>query len=121
MTDDKASPDAIAALDGEKKSGAPNNAFVMKLRKPVMAHGDEVSELTFREPTAADIEICGSPVTYNAVAEEGQKRTQLDHKAMFAMMSRLATVPPSTIRQMNSIDWEYAANVLAYRFFTFEN
>ena len=26
------------------------------------------------------------------------------------MMSRLAAVPPSTIRQMSAMQWEYAAN-----------
>ena len=36
------------------------------------------------------------------------------------MMSRLAAVPPSTIRQMSAMQWEYAANVLAYRFFIFD-
>ncbi len=117
----KASPEAAAAPGAEKKNGADTADFVMKLGKPVIAHGDEVMQLTFREPTAADIEACGSPVIYNAFAEDGHKRTHVEHKAMFAMMSRLANVPPSTIKQMTARDWEYAANVLAYRFFTFEN
>ena len=86
----------------------------------MIAHGDEVKQLTFREPTAADIEACGSPVIFNPWVEEGQPKTRLETKNMFAMMSRLANVPPSTIKQMNTADWEYAAHALAYRFFSFE-
>jgi hypothetical protein len=100
-------------------NGATTSDLIVTLRKPVIAHGDEVKELKFREPTAADIEAIGSPITFNAFAEEGQ-RTKIEVKIMFAMMSHLAAVPPSTIKQMNAKDWEYTANLLAFRFFIFE-
>jgi hypothetical protein len=106
--------------EAKPANGAPATEFVLKLVKPIIAHGDEVSELTFREPTAADIEACGSPIIFHLYAEEGQPKTRIEHKNMFAMMSRLAGVPPSTIKQMSALQWEYAANVLAYRFFIFE-
>jgi hypothetical protein len=114
MADETPTPDAKPA------NGAQTNEFILKLQKPIIAHGDEVSELKFREPSAADIEACGSPIIFNLYAEEGQPKTRIDHKNMFAMMSRLAAVPPSTIKQMSAMQWEYAANVLAYRFFIFE-
>ena len=115
MADDTPTPDAAAA----KPVNGQVADFVMTLRKPVIAHGDEVSQLTFREPSAADIEAVGSPVLFNAFAEDGPKN-RIDHKCMFAMMARLANVPPSTIKQMSAREWEYAANVLAHRFFYFE-
>jgi Phage tail assembly chaperone proteins, E, or 41 or 14 len=119
MTDEPENPDeapAPAKANGADVSGL----FVLTLTKPIMAHGEEISELKFREPTAADIEACGSPIVFDAYAPEGMPKTRVESKNMFAMMSRLAAVPPSTIRQMSARQWEYAANVLAYRFFIFE-
>jgi Phage tail assembly chaperone proteins, E, or 41 or 14 len=93
-----------------------DNSLLVPLRKPIMANGEQVSELRFREPTAADIERCGSPVHFDTFSGEMPKMTY-EPKAMFAMMSTLAAVPPSTIRSMNTKDWEYAALMLAHRFF----
>jgi hypothetical protein len=86
--------------------------LVIKLRKPVIAHGDEVNELRFREPTAGDIEKCGNPVNIDFISGEHPKMT-FEVKAMSAMMAQLATVPPSTIKQMHPRDWENAAWNLA--------
>lgn len=113
MTDDP-KPDTQA--NGEALNGAPSSDLVIPLRKAVIAHGDEVKELKFREPTAADIEVCGTPVMIDFLASDTPKMT-FETKAMFAMMSRLAAVPPSTIRSMHPKDWNGAAMALAYRFF----
>lgn len=94
-----------------KTNGAPS-PLVINLRKPVMANGEEVSELTFREPTAGDIEMVGNPVNLDFLSGETPKAT-FDTKAMTQMMSRLAAVPPSTIRQMHPRDWNTAAWSLA--------
>ena len=106
-----------AEADPKKVNGAEvSTDLVIKLRKKVIAHGEEVDELKFREPTAADIEICGSPVMIDFMSGEQPKMT-FENKAMFAMMSRLAGVPPSAIRGMHPKDWGYAALALAHRFF----
>lgn len=97
-------------------NGAIVNEVVIPLDPPLMAHGDEIKELRFREPTAADIEACGSPVMIDFLNQAEPKMTY-ETKAMFAMMSRLAAVPPSTIKAMRTKDWEYAALALAHRFF----
>jgi len=99
-----------------KANGVEVTEVVIPLRKPLQAHGDEVKELRFREPTAGDIEACGSPVMIDFLNQDQPKMT-FETKAMFAMMSRLAAVPPSTIRSMHPKDWEYAALLLAHRFF----
>jgi hypothetical protein len=100
----------------EKVNGVETSDVVVKLRKPVQAHGEELKELRFREPTAGDIEACGSPVTMDFYNNDEPKMVY-ETKAMFAMMSRLAAVPPSTIKAMNTKDWEFAALALAHRFF----
>jgi len=97
-------------------NGATVSEVVIPLSKPLMAHGDEIKELRFREPTAADIEACGSPVTIDFL-NQAEPKMIYETKAMFAMMARLAAVPPSTIKSMRTKDWEYAALALAHRFF----
>jgi hypothetical protein len=100
----------------KKVNGAEVTELVIPLRKPLQAHGEEIKELRFREPTAGDIEACGSPVMVDFLNQAEPKMTY-ETKAMFAMMSRLAAVPPSTIKAMTTKDWEYAALALAHRFF----
>jgi len=81
---------------------------VVKLSKPIQAHGETVTELKFREPTGNDIEIVGVPVTFQWVPDEdgqgGGVRVQYS-KNMGAMLSHLAAVPPSSIRMLAAKDW----------------
>ncbi len=86
--------------------------LVIKLRKMVIANGAETMELTFREPTGADIERIGNPVNIDMLSGETPKVT-FDSKAMTMMMAVLAGVPPSTIRQLHPRDWNTAAWSLA--------
>lgn len=93
-------------------NGAATADIVVALRKPVIAHGDEIKELHFREPTAADIERCGNPVNIDFLSGDTPKMT-FNEKAMSAMMSTLAAVPPSTIKNLHTRDWNTAAWNLA--------
>lgn len=95
-----------------KKANGESSPLVVKLRKAVIANGDEVMELSFREPTAGDIERVGNPVNIDFLSSEHPKAT-FDSKMMTQMMATLAGVPPSTIRQMNTRDWNTAAYSLA--------
>lgn len=96
----------------EPKANGQVSPLVVSLRKPIIANGDEVNSLTFREPTAADIERVGNPVNIDMLSGDTPKLS-FDAKAMTAMMSVLAAVPPSTIRQMHPRDWNSAAWTLA--------
>jgi hypothetical protein len=87
-----------------------NGSLTIPLRKTVIANGDEVTTLTFREPTAADIERIGNPVDINVV--DGEFKTAFNTKIMTQMMSALAAVPPSTIRLMHPKDWYNGAYLL---------
>lgn len=93
-------------------SATVDTSTIVKLRKPIIANGEEVSEIAFREPTASDIERVGNPVNIDMMSADVPKVT-FDAKAMTQMMSLLAAVPPSTIRQMNTRDWNTAAWSLA--------
>ena len=91
-----------------KINGEAFEPIVIKLRNKIIANGEEVDEITFREPTAADIERVGNPVNIDP-----EYKVTFDSKAMTQMMSILAAVPPSTIRQMKTKDWNTAAWSLA--------
>jgi hypothetical protein len=81
------------------------------LRKQVIANGEPVMEITFREPTAGDIERIGNPVLVGMY--ENTPKIHFDTGIMTQMMARLATVPPSTIRSMHPKDWNNGAWLLA--------
>lgn len=93
----------------------PNGQFepvVVKLRKPIMVGEEEITQLTFREPTAADIERCGNPVNIDFMGGETPKIT-FEAKSMSAMMSALSGVAPPILRKLNTRDWNSAAWNLA--------
>ena len=77
--------------------------YVHPLSKPIQAHGEEIRELRFRDPTGRDIRLCGNPVE---VALGGDSPDiGFDEKKMTAMMSALAEVPPSTIDALPASEW----------------
>src|SRR5262245_53201076 len=79
----------------------------LPLRKKVVANGEEVDELTFREPTGGDIERIGCPIVLSVF--EAQPKPIYDGAVMTAMMAHLAAVPPSTIRHLDPRDWQNGA------------
>jgi Phage tail assembly chaperone proteins, E, or 41 or 14 len=86
----------------------PIGQLEFKLRhKPIPAHGDTVSELKLREPTAADIERVGNPCQFDFSAEVPQ--VKFDAKVMSAMISVLAGIPPSSVRALHPKDWNTIA------------
>jgi hypothetical protein len=103
-------PEATQAQPEPKK---PEGPWIGKLplRKKVQAHGEWVTELTFREPTGADIEECGNPLS---VTPDGMK---FETRNMAAMMAQLAMVPPGTIKRLHPKDWMNGAFLIA-GFFT---
>jgi tail assembly chaperone E/41/14-like protein len=112
VADQDENPDRSEAPMGNGKAGEIRSA----LRKPIQANGEEVSELVFREPNGGDIERAGNPVIVDVFSGDTIKLT-FDEKKMTAMMSRLAAVPPSSIRQLHPKDWNSIAWQLVH-FFT---
>lgn len=81
--------------------------LTLTLSKPVQAHGEDVTTLTFREPTGADIAKAGMPVSFGL--SDGEAQVTFNPKEMNAMLACLAGVPPSTIGQLAAGDWTAAA------------
>lgn len=95
-------------------SPAADGKIRVPLSKPVTAHGEEVRELAFREPTGADVVRCGVPARFEFGAEIVEP--VFDAPKMAAMLAVLADVPPSTIGQLTANDWTTCAWSVA-RFF----
>lgn len=115
MTEDTGGgPDDIKKPEVKKPEVKSNvgDPVVVKLRKPIQANGEEVTQLTFREPTAGDIERCGNPVNIDFMSGDTPKMS-FDTISMSKMMSTLAAVPPSSIRSMHPRDWNSCAWNLA--------
>jgi tail assembly chaperone E/41/14-like protein len=105
------------SLDPEAAQAPPDEEISLEqaLSKPIQAHGEEVRLLRWREPTGGDIERAGNPVKLDFSGE--RPSIGFDEKKMSAMMSVLASVPPSSIRQLTAKDWNAVAWKL-FRFFT---
>lgn len=71
----------------------------VQLRQPIEAHGDQVTELEFREPKPSDIAASGFPM---AVSGDGALPQPA---AINALISRLAKIPPSSVDQLLMSDW----------------
>jgi Phage tail assembly chaperone proteins, E, or 41 or 14 len=95
-----------------KEAEAPPRAkeIPIDLTTPVQAHGETVKKLVFRRPTGGDIMQMGEG--YPIIIDWGTGRVTPHPKVMSDMMSVLASVPPSTIRQLDAEDWATCAYAL---------
>jgi hypothetical protein len=78
----------------------------VKLRKPIATHFSPTTDsLTFREPTAMDIDQVGNPVS-NDFSRGWPPMPVIDSKKMTFMMARLANISPNDIlKHMTARDW----------------
>ena len=117
MTDEATGqPEASAQADVNGAATAAAMLWPKKLplRKPVIANGNEVMELSFREPTPLDIERCGDPARIDFF--KGQPQVVYNDAAVTQMLSTLAAVPPSTIKSMHITDWKNARLLITIPF-----
>ena len=102
VTDIKAREAAAPPIPEDAKA-TPLPGYTLELTRPIEAHGNTVTVLTFREPTARDLLAVGNPVIFDPISEP--PKILHDEKRMNAMMSMLAAVPPSSIATMHPRDW----------------
>lgn len=107
-----------AALKLEETAESPppvNDDMTITLTAPVMAHGERLKALTFRQPICSDIMQIdeGWPVRIDYV---GQQVIPCP-KPMGELLSILAAVPPSTVRALKGIDFTTCAQAVAVRHF----
>jgi hypothetical protein len=83
----------------------------MKLSQAIQAHGREVSELTFRQPTGADVSACGFPFSFS-VTEESGTTVNPNAPAITALIARLSDIPLSSAKALAFNDWMAAMGEL---------
>lgn len=84
----------------------------LPLSKPIKAHGEEISSLTFRDMTGEDLLDVGSAPFMND--EKG--RIHMNFAVTGDYIVRLAGIPPSSVKQMAPADI-MAAYAMVARFF----
>lgn len=99
-----------APADIEEK--LPDGAIRVKLSRELKIAGPHgiatTGHLTFREPTAEDIEIAGCPVNIDSDSR-GDPKVIFDERKMNAMFERLTGIPLPFIRKMRGQDWTNCA------------
>ena len=87
-------------------------AMTFKLRKPIKAHGEDVTETILREPTPLDIAAGGYPMVVHQDGSIG-----FDSGSVHRLISRLTGLPPTSVEQMSRVDYLVHFNVVT-GFFT---
>jgi len=82
--------------------------YRMALRKPIPAHGEDISTLEIREPTGGDIISIGVIAVIN---DDGNMSFDMAKSAR--MLSRLSSVPVSSIERMAPNDLISATWIIA--------
>lgn len=78
----------------------------IKLKKPITAHGEEVSELTFREPTPDDIMQIGAPQLLIPSADGESLGIEVRAKVVGQYISRLSAIPMGSVKAMSIGDFQ---------------
>jgi hypothetical protein len=81
----------------------PSTDIVVTLNKPVMANGEMVKTLTFREPTGNDMLQLGEKWPINIDWQTGA--VSPNPAVMGNVISVLAAVPPSTVKALAGKDF----------------
>lgn len=85
-----------------------SNSITVPLSRTYDNKAETFKELTFREPTGADIARLGMPVKLELDEKTGNVSVNYTN-SMPAMLSALAGVPTSTIGLLSASDWSACA------------
>src|SRR5215510_12845443 len=88
---DEPVPDFKSTAEGLPPEDEEDNPLEHVLMVPIEAHGEMVSVLKWREPTARDIEKAGNPIIVDFFGDRPQ--LTFAEKKMSAMISLLAEIP----------------------------
>lgn len=82
-------------------------SVTVPLAKAIKAHGEEVSELSFREPTTKDVIEIGLP-TLIIPGDDGQSTgVEIRQKVVARYISRLAAIPMGSVEALSLSDFSH--------------
>ena len=79
--------------------------FKRVLKKPVIAHGQEITEIVLREPDGKEITEIGLP-TLVVISAEGSAGAEVRTKVIAKYIAKLGGVPPSTVDKLHRLDFQ---------------
>ncbi len=82
-----------------------SGATTVQLSKPIMAHGEEVSSITMREPVPKDLMELGSPMLMIPSADGKTAGIEIRTAVVARYISRLAAIPMSSVESMSVADF----------------
>lgn len=84
----------------------------VKLSKPITAHGDQVSELTLRQPTVEDLMELGSPTLLVPSADGSGVGVDVRPAVVARYVSRLAAIPMGSVKALSMADFQQCTGVV---------
>lgn len=84
------------------------SGVTVQLSKPITAHGDEVSQITLREPTTKDVIELGLP-TLIIPSDDGTPGVEVRQKVVARYIMRLAAIPLGAVESMSMNDFSVCA------------
>ena len=82
----------------------------VQLSTPITAHNEEVSELTFREPTTKDTIEIGLPTLI--IISEGETGVEVRQKVVAKYISKLCSIPKSSVESLSLKDFSACTKVV---------
>lgn len=79
----------------------------IKLRKPIDAHGKELTELEMKEPTTGDLIDCGDPMVIGV-----DETVSFKNDVIARYISKLSGVPMSSVRELSPADFMECKTVI---------
>lgn len=86
--------------------------ITLKLTKPITAHGEEVSELTLRQPTTKEVIEIGLPTLLIPSVDGESVGIELRQKVVARYISRLASIPMGAVESLSLGDHSAASAVV---------
>ena len=79
--------------------------ITIQLKKPIKAHGEEVSEITLREPVTKEVIEIGQPMLI-IVGDEGKSTgIEIRQRVVARWVSKLAGIPMSSVEALSLGDY----------------
>ena len=80
-------------------------SITLPLKKPIKAHGEEISEITLRDPTTKDIIATGLPMLMIPSADGKSTGIEIRQPVIARYVSLLAAIPMGSVESMTPGDF----------------
>lgn len=85
---------------------------VITLSKPITAHGEEIAEITLREPTSEDVMQIGLPTLLIPSSDGESVGVEVRTKVIGQYISRLGAIPMPSVKALTLADFTRCQGVV---------